>query len=240
MTNKVQIKSGDSKIWDVEIATAEIVYKLEKYGNIVIDFNFEAPDIATTELKNVLDYLAEQGFEYNQIEIHTGNILESYDKFRVVKHCSWMYELPLFQRLTKFVSKDKQIKKHFGCFIGRSNIVRLIMASHLWTNYHDKTLLTYHFQPGDVFHRQHLGLENIIYYFGINSPEYQEAIQLLNHAPIKLGQEKSYPITNEDSILEPCSWYKDIFVDIVCETFSNGNVFFITEKFFSALNNISS
>ena len=86
MLNKVYVKSSDSKIWDVEIATAEIVYKLAKYGNIVIDLQCEAPDIATTELKNVLDYLSKQGVAYDQIEIHTGNILESYDKFQVVKH----------------------------------------------------------------------------------------------------------------------------------------------------------
>lgn len=235
MPNVVHVKSGDSKIWNREIAAAEIVYKLSKHGNVVINFDSEAPDIATTELKNVLDYLADQGVGYNQIEIHTGNLLESYDRFKVVKRANWMYELPIFQRLAPSISKEKQIKKHFGCFIGRSNITRLILASHLWSNYKDKTLLTYHFQPGHTFHRSHLGLENIIYYFGINSPEYQEAIQLLDHAPIEIGTKKSYPITNEDGILEPCKWYKDIFVDVVCETFSNGNVFFLTEKFWRSV-----
>ena len=231
MPNRVYVKSSDSKIWDVEVATAEIVHTLAKYGNVIIDLQCEAPDIATTELKNVLDYLSTQGVAYDQIEIHTGNIIESYDKFKVVKHNKWMYELLLFQELAKSISKEKQILKHFGCFIGRSNITRLIMASHLFANYNDKTLLTYHYLPGDDFHRTHLGLENIIYYFGINSVEYREAIRLLDCGPILIGEKKCYPITNEDGIIEPCTWYKDIFVDVVCETFSNGNVFFITEKF---------
>lgn len=235
MSNVVKIKSGDSKIWDSELATAEIVYTLAKYNSVVIDFDFEAPDIFTTELKTVLDYLADQGVSFNQIEIHTGNLMESYNRFRVVKHSTWMYELPMFQRLASTIPKTKKITKHFGCFIGRSNINRLIMASHLWNNYPDKTLMTYHFCPGDVFHRVHLGLENIIYYFGIDSIEYREAIKFLDHGPIKIGKEKTYPITNEDSILEPCDWYKNIFVDVVCETFSNGNVFFLTEKFWRAI-----
>lgn len=235
MVNKVYVKSGDSKIWDVGIATAEIVYTLAKHGKVVIDLKREAPDITTTELKNVLDYLSDQGVEYDQIEIHTGNIIESYNKFKVVKHNTWMYELLIFQRLGNSIPKEKQIQKHFGCFIGRSNITRLIMSSHLAANYRDKTLLTYHFSPRTDFHRAHLGLEDIIYYFGINSNEYQEAIALLSQGPILIGEKKSYPITNEDSIVEPCSWYKDIFVDVVCETFSNGNVFFVTEKFWRSV-----
>lgn len=235
MTNRVYIKSSDSKIWDVEVATAEIVHTLAKHGSVVIDFNWEAPDIATTELKNVLDYLSDQGVTHDQIEIHTGNIVESYDKFKVVKHSSWMYELPLFRRLANSIATQKHIKKHFGCFIGRSNTTRLIMASHLSANYDDKTLLTYHFRSGDDFHRTHLGLENIIYYFGVNSVEYREAIALLDQAPVLIGKEKSYPITNEDGIIEPCTWYQDIFVDLICETFSNGNVFFVTEKFWRAV-----
>jgi len=235
MPNRVYVKSGDSKIWEVEIAIAEIVHTLAKHGSVIIDLMYEAPDIATTELKNVLDYLSDQGIAYDQIEIHTGNIIESYDKFKVVKQNKWMYELLLFQRLGKSIPKEKQIQKHFGCFIGRSNITRLIMASHLSANYNDKTLLTYHFRPGDDFHRTHLGLENIIYYFGVDSAEYREAIALLDRGPILKGKEKCYPITNEDGIIEPCTWYKDIFVDVVCETFSNGNVFFVTEKFWRSV-----
>jgi len=236
MSNRVCVKSSDSHIWDGEIVATEIAYKIGQYGSIIIDLNLEAPDISTTELKNILDCLSDNGVEYNQIEIHTGNILESYDRFKVVKHVKWMYELEMFQQLSNSISKEKKIKKHFGCFVGRSNITRLILASHLWTNYADKTLLTYHFTPGHDFHRAHLGLENIIYYFGIHSQEYCEAIKLLNVAPLKIEEKKSsYPIVNQHAIINPCTWYKDIFVDIVCETFSNGNVFFLTEKFWRAV-----
>jgi len=235
MSNRILVSSGDSRIWNVETTATEIAHKLAQHGNIIIDFQFEAPDISTTELKKVLDYLADSGIDYNQIEIHTGNILENYDRFRVVKHPSWMYELKSFQKLDGFISKEKQIQKHFGCFVGRSNITRLIMSSHLWTNYADKTLLTYHFEPGNEFHRVHLGLEDIIYCFGVQSDEYLEALNLINQAPIRFSEKHSYPIVNENAIFEICDWYKNIFVDVVCETFSNGNVFFLTEKFWRSV-----
>jgi len=235
MSNRVYVKSGDSKIWDVELATAKIVHTLAKHGNVIIDLMHEAPDIATTELKNVLDFLSDQGVDHDQIEIHTGNIIESYDKFKVVKHNNWMYELLMFQNLDKHIPKEKQIQKHFGCFIGRSNITRLIVAGHLLANYEDKTLLTYHFRPGHDLHRVHLGLENIIYYFGIDSPEYREAIALLDRSPVLIDDETHYPITGKNGIIKPCTWYKNIFVDVVCETFSNGNVFFVTEKFWRSV-----
>jgi uncharacterized protein YktA (UPF0223 family) len=235
MSNRILVKSGDNRIWNIEITATEIAHKLARYGNIIIDFQLEAPDISTTELKKVLDYLSDNGISYDQIAIHTGNIIENYDRFKVVKHSSWMYELKSFQELNELIPKEKQIQKHFGCFIGRSNITRLIMSSHLWTNYADKTLLTYHFEPGNDFHRVHLGLEDIIYYFGVQSDEYLEALNLINRAPIRSSEKFSYPIVNDNAIIEICDWYKDIFVDVVCETFSNGNVFFLTEKFWRSV-----
>jgi uncharacterized protein YktA (UPF0223 family) len=231
MSNVIYVKSSDSKIWDIEKTATEIVYKLSKYNNVVIDFNFEAPDISCTELKAVLDYLADQGVSYNQIEIHTGNLLESYNKFKIIKHSSWMTELANFKRFSNLTTPTKQITKHFGCFIGRSNINRLLISSHLAAKYSNKTLMTYHYTPGNDYHRAHNGLEDILYYFGPNSQEFIQAVELIQKSPIKNDQiEYSYPIDRNFNT-KICDWYKNIFVDVVCETFSNGNVFFLTEKF---------
>jgi len=231
--NRVKIKSGDSHIWDANIAMIEIITKLYRHGNVIIDFNLEAPDIQTTELNDVLNYLHAIGFKKNQISVITGNMVESYDKFSVIKEPNSMYELPLYQALADNVSKTKQIEKHFGCFIGRSNINRLIIAGYLNANYADKTSMTYHFIPGNDFHRVHLGLEDILYHFGPNSSEFNEAVALIQKSPIKNDHVTYvYPIVDHTEVF---SRYKNIFVDIVCETFSNGNVFFLTEKFWRAI-----
>jgi hypothetical protein len=173
--------------------------------------------------------------DYEQIEIHTGNVLENYNRFKVINHAEWMYELNNFKKQAVSLNKNKKITKHFGCLIGRSNINRLIMASHLWGNHSDKTLMTYHFTPGHDFHREHLGLEDIIYYFGVNSTEFEHAVNFLKQGPIIRDTVVSYPIANQNAIDQVCNWYQDFFVDIVCETFSNGQVFFLTEKFWRSV-----
>lgn len=234
MSKKIHIKTGDSQLWEAGMAGVELATQLFKHGKITIDLHTEAPDIKTTELKKILDYLHDQGVAKNQIEICTGNLIESYDKFKLVKDVRAMYELPMFQKLANDLDKTKHIEKHFGCFIGRSNVNRLIIAGHLWSNYQNQSLITYHYNPGDDFHREHLGLEDILYHFGVNSEEFSEAINLIQQGPIKLDQIKQYPIdSNYNTGL--CKWYKNIFVDIVCETYSNGEVFFVTEKFWRAV-----
>lgn len=235
MSTHVRVKSGDCKIWDAGIAGVEIGFKLAKHQSVVIDLLTEAPAIETTPLVNMLEWLASNGVSHDQIEIHTGNVLETYDRFAVIKHPEWMFELRTFQEQAHLISSTKNITKHFGCLIGRSNINRLILASHLWCNYRNQTLLTYHFNPGEDFHREHLGLEDIIYYFGINSKEFEEAITLLKQGPLLKDSIDTYPIINHSVIKNPCQWYQDFFIDIVCETFSNGQVFFVTEKFWRAV-----
>lgn len=234
MHNRVVINIGDNHLWNQEYAVTQIVYCLMKFGSVVIDLDKEGPDIKCTELKTVLDCLSDHGIAFDQIEVHTGNVLETYDRFRVVKHAKWMYELRDFQKKADNINKTKKIQKHFGCFIGRSNINRLITAGYLYANHNDKSLLSFHFQPGHDYHRVHLGLEDIIYHFGTKSSEYKNALALLDVSPIKLSEESVYPIVNSKAI-EIAEFYKNIFVDVVCETFSNGDVFFVTEKFWRAV-----
>lgn len=234
-SNVIKVKTGDSNFWDAAVATAEIVSKLNHYDKIVIDFDSEAPDIHTTDLVKVLDYLHSIGIKKNQIEIVTGNMVESYNKFQITKKSEWMYELPLFQSIAENIDKQKNIQKHFGCFIGRSNINRLLIASHLYAKYSDKTMLTYHFTPCDDFHRVHTGLEDVLYHYGPNSDEFNHAVALIKKSPIKNDQVTyTYPIDKNYNI-KICNWYKHIFVDVVCETFSNGNVFNLTEKFWRSV-----
>lgn len=235
MTNRIEVESIDGRIWYPEKVAVEMYSKLNTHGSVIVDLLKEAPDITCTELDKIIDALLCSGYKKDQIEIHTGNIVESYDKVKIVKHVEWMFELPIFKTIAPVLNKQKQITHHFGCLIGRSNPIRLIMAGHMWNHYKDKTFLTYHYQPKTDYHREHIGLETIMYYFGTNSAEYTEAINLLQHAPILKDTIETYPIIMPTNVTLPCEWYRTFFVDIVCETFSNGNTFFVTEKFWRAV-----
>jgi hypothetical protein len=230
----IKVSSIDGKIWHPGPTAVDITSALQQHGKVVIDLLKEAPDICYTELPSIIDSILAQGYSASQIEIHTGNMVESYTNAQIVRRPDWMFELEDIKRVANQLPKEKQIQKHFGCLIGRSNAIRLIAAGHLYANYKDKTFLTYHYTPKSDYHRLHIGIQDIMYYFGTDSTEFREAMTLLVDAPVLKQTVQSYPILRPEN-LTPCTWYPNFFVDIVCETFCQGRVFFVTEKFWRAV-----
>jgi hypothetical protein len=235
MNNKVEITSIDGRIWNSGSVAARILYCLARQGTVTLDLLKEGPDVRTTEIDSIIDTLLELGYSRHQIQIHTGNVVEDYEKASIIKHPEWMFELEEIKKLSSQISTSKDIKKHFGCLVGRSNTIRLIAAGYLYQYHKDKTFLTYHYQGQNDYHREHVGLQDIMYFFSVTSREFKSALNLLQDCPILLDKVQDYPILHPHNLLGPCTWYKDFFVDIVCETFCSGNTFFITEKFWRAV-----
>jgi hypothetical protein len=230
----VRVSSIDGKIWHPGLVAVEMMASLQQHGKVNVDLLKEAPDISYTELPSIIDSILAQGYKSSQIEIHTGNMVESYTNAKIIRRPEWMFELEDIKLVADKLPKQKQIQKHFGCLVGRSNLIRLVAAGHLYTHYKDKTFLTYHYTPKSDYHKAHIGIQDIMYYFGTDSAEFHEALALLTDAPLLQQNIDSYPILRPKN-LEPCAWYPNFFVDIVCETFCQGNVFFITEKFWRAV-----
>jgi hypothetical protein len=97
-------------------------------------------------------------------------------------------------------------------------------------------LQTFHYDHNNDYHKTHLELDLLVNEYGANSQEFDEAVILLKSSPLLKTQVKSYPIlhTAERTMIEPCQWYPDFFVDVICETWPN-NGFYITEKFWRAV-----
>jgi len=233
-TNIVKVSSIDGKIWNPGIVAVGILSVLQQHKKVCIDLLREAPDVSYTELPAIIESILAQGYTSDQIEIHTGNMVESYTNAKIIYRPDWMYELEDIKKIAASLPKQKHIKKHFGCLISRSNAIRLVAAGHLYANYKDKTFLTYHYTPKSDYHRAHVGIQDIMYYFGTDSAEFREAMILLKDSPVLHQNVDVYPISGPESLI-PCTWYPDFFVDIVCETFCQGNVFFVTEKFWRAV-----
>jgi hypothetical protein len=229
--NVVCIGSIDGRIWDPGPRAVEILQKLRQHETVVIDLMNEAPDLAHTELADILDHMAAAGVAKHRICIRTGNMIESFDRFTLDRTAAAMVELPDFQALAPTLTHNKNILQHFGCLVGRANMMRLILASHLWCNYRDKSLVTFHYRGCSDYHREHLGLEELLYHFGTGSTEYQEAREMLEHVPIAPRPIEDFPLLYPANTVEPLGWYDQFFVDIVCETFYTGQTFFLTEKF---------
>ena len=230
------IINGD-RVWHPMTKAAEIALTLQRAGKVVIDLHGEAPVLQDTPLIELFDYLKSQGLDISQIQVLTGNPLETYNDVAVKFVSTSFYEFPWFQRFKDKIPTHKNIKYHFGNFVSRTTMPRLILASHLYANYKDKTFQTFHYRPHDDYHKTHLELDKLVNEYGPLSPEFDEAVILLKSAPLLKEEITSYPILHVDqpTIINPCQWYPDFFLDVICETWPDQNGFYVTEKFWRAV-----
>ena len=228
---------NDKTVWHPMIKAAEIALTLQRVGKVVIDLNGEAPSLEETPLIELFNYLKSQGLDISQIEVLTGNPLETYNEVSIKFVPESFYEFPYFQKYKNSIPTHKDIKYYFGNFISRTNMPRLVLASHLYANYKDKTFQTFHYRHNNDYHNTHLELDKVVNEYGPESVEFAEAVTLLKSAPLLKEEIKSYPILhiNQETMINPCHWYPNFFVDIICETWPSQQGFYITEKFWRSV-----
>jgi len=157
----------------------------------------------------------------NRIKIETGNLLQpnywpnifrflGCDVFLAGQTHKGPYEY------------NKQIKKHFGCFVGSARFFRLCLSSYLYLYHRDKTLQTFQQKefPINYYLKQteNIELKNNIKNFYPVLP--------LNKDPV--AADNGY--INWDKAFYIIDKYNDFFLDVVCETWHNGITFYPTEK----------
>ena len=235
MSYRITVRINDQRVWNPMAVAAEICMTLNSHDQVELFFDNEAPNIVDTELPDFFRTLAQFGIDLSRITAVTGNLFESYPDIQIKKDSTAMFEWSDYQRVCDQLPKHKNIQKHFGMLVSRCTMPRLVLASHLYTNYKEKTFQTFHWQQHNDYHRTHLELEDVIHQYGIHSAEFDEAVNLLKHAPLIKQPVAQYPISHPANLHEACAWYPDFFVDIVCETWYGGNTFFLTEKFWRAV-----
>jgi len=216
----------DGKIWNLEIKIPEMLYEYQQNSSLVLHLNYEGPDARKLGLYDLLDNLCQKfNFKKDKITIITNNVLERHDEYQIVNL------LPLYvdtgqQFASKLNYPIKNIEKHFGMFIGRSNWARLLLSTKLYSNYKEKTIQTFHYDSNLDFHRVNLGIEDLLHHNG--KENLQDACKLILDSPV--AQEISeYPIVTPEHF-NISKLYPSFFVDIVCETYCLGTTFYPTEK----------
>lgn len=235
---KIQIATSDSIIWNESQVHKSIVGAMLNDQDIVLDFMSEGPDINALNLYNWLTDFA-QIFDYNlkRIKIVTANALEHHDTIAI----EYNPALRLLNNAKEYLIdlEQKNISKHFGMFIGRSNAPRLLLASYLDSQFQEQSVYTYHFNSTDEFHLNNIGLEELLRRF--NQHDLSTAAKFLEKCPILLDTDtptiidKSIDLNPAQQLLKNdnktfSQHYKDFFVEVVCESYFTGNTFFVTEK----------
>jgi hypothetical protein len=221
--NRVQIETNNDKIWNVQKITFELLKAAQK-GPVIIDLLHEGPccqHIGLTELLNqICEFL---NVSKTHFSINTSNQISSssYTERRTP-----FVELATAKKYCHKIFFDSTLEKRFGIFIGRSNVSRLNLASYLHKYHRNLTEMTFHYDHNDDFHQNNFGLEQFLEKYW---DDRHRVFEFIEYLPIR-SEQFSYPILWNQKGFDLDAQYKKIFCDIVCETVSSGDSFFITEK----------
>lgn len=227
----ITLSNIDGKIWNLEHRVIEIIDCVLKQQPVHINLNSEGPDAAKLGLYSLLDNICDRyNYPKEHVTIKTCNQLEAHPEYCILKRAPlYIKSAQQFAIQHQFPPKTfAQDFKHFGLFVGRSNWLRLWLASHLYNCHSDKTALTFHYDPALDFHQDHLGLDDLIRFHPGLAQELNP-MQLIKHCPIVDQAVEEYPI------LTPAHFnigkiYHTFFMEVVCETYSQGTSFYPTEK----------
>ena len=230
----IKVVTSNTQIWNINSVVSQITYAIINDKNIVLNFIGEGPDIGETVLNTVVPELANKyHYDTKRITVVTANQVQKHNIFSIKKSAP----LNLINNTREYAySYTKYVKKHFGIFIGRSNGPRLDLASYLYYEFQDKSCITYHYSSSSEYHRNNIGLEELITDF--NQLDVSVPARFLKHCPI--AESTIEPVVNIDLCIGQqmlqndnekfLANYCNFLVEIVCETCYNGNTFFPTEK----------
>lgn len=224
----IEIKTSDSIIWNQDHVVCQLISAMHNQQPIILDLQNEGPDCSSINLESLVqNYCDMFNYKISNIKLYTCNALERSNKFDVRYSPPFHFVKNTKEKLnnTAYIKNFETIK-HFGMFIGRSNHLRLDLASYLNLCYEEKTIQTYHYDQRIDFHRENIGLERHIKNSGTNRIE--QLCKFLKKCPIKT-ESVNYPILM-DHHLDIAPNYQNFFVEIVCETYFSGKTFFTTEK----------
>jgi hypothetical protein len=229
---KLQISEG--KIFGKDHAIIEIIQAITNgVDTVQIDLAGEGPCCESNNVYALLDEIC-SAFNYSKqnIEIHTANFLESHPEY-CIRQQHQNYELAAaMQALRQGVDTKKIFDNnflHFGHFIGHGNKSRLHLASYLWANHPTQTLQSYHCDVHEPYHREFVGLEDLMFDASVPQQDIKWAFDLLSCAPLKLESTVHYPI-GPDQTFNITSYYSKFFLELVSLTFTSGRTFYIDEK----------
>lgn len=229
----IKVFTTDSNICNLDKVILDIVQVLlGRPAKLTITLASEGPCLQALGLYKLLDEICLR-FNYprQQVYIYTANMLEAHSEYQIV-HDFNFWELEKAKHNTGIAHPklfDQQFK-HFGSFVGHGNRYRLQIASHLFNCHPDKTLQTYHYRESDPYHREFIGIEDMLFYKD-SSQSVEQALNLLKHSPITLDHVSEYPIL-QPANLGITRFYNRFFVEIVNLSYFTGNVFYIDEKIY--------
>jgi len=226
--------TSDTKIWNESEVIIGIISELmtSDTNQIIIDLNSEGPCCDSSGVDKLLDSISEKfNVDKKRFEIVTANQLPS-SKYKEKRSVNCILHGALCM-CKSYTPSDSNLKNIFGIFIGRSNWQRLGLASYIWKNYNDISDITFHYDYMSDFHVSNVGIEDLIHH---HYQDFDTVYEFLKVLPLT-RDEVVYPILWEDNAYDLGNSYREIFCEIICETYFSGKTFFVTEKTYRCILN---
>jgi len=238
--NRFNIKVQNDKILNVS-DTMAYVYDCLARNNDIFLFIDESPDLACVSIGEelfvtLLGKLCEtSGFDPKRISIEIENLVQS-ACWPNITRCYRSTDVFFGQDIDFTV--DKKIKYKTALFVGGSRWPRLSLASYLYEQHRDHSLITYWQNLRDTNQPCYLHLDELFKQHmvkGVDSKflarvnNFIQALPLhLEKSDIDKNNNGGYIDYTEAYDLVP--HYNKVFCDVVCETVHNGKTFAFTEK----------
>ena len=216
-----KIIPADTYIWN---STDLMKFLIDhQQQDIVISTNLEGCCCYSIGLYDLLDQ-----FDFKTVTIHTSNPLEKHEKYQVKLIMPWAF-LNVKQEINStFHIWDKS--KLFGTVYGRPLWHRIGIAAHLLTYHDEKSLVGCLCDPSDVDKRKLFETNEL---FKHDPTSFQNFGNIINRLPLMLSEVDIYTPgqqVTDGYVNQTKQIYKHFLIDIVAETFTSGNCFFVTEK----------
>lgn len=231
----IRVITTDQQIWNLTTVVRELCYAMSQHSTIELNLIHEGPDIRALGLEQiVLDCAGQFGYNLSKLKVteHNNLIMNT-----VLDNEFWVpmqFIRNVQGQMDRLPTRPKQIVKHFGLFVGRSNAPRLNLSAYLYNKYREQTIQTFHYNPALDFHRENLGLDEIAHNL-IEKINLQDVGKFLSATPLLLDT-VTYPILLDQN-LRISDQYPNFFVEVCCETYFTGETFFPTEKTWRAIAN---
>lgn len=219
---RLALDVNDTVIWNKQ----ELVEFLAKHQGGVIDLEVaEGACLRSLGLFDLLD-----AFNFRSISIRTFNLIqEPHRDYKINCHnTAFRYlTVPLNLDYTSYHAwNGKQV---FGAFYNRPTWSRLGLASRLYVNYNDKSLINFRADPHNNDQRAVFELDQL---FTLDPQSIENFAKAYKNFPIRLENTDGYTVggTTQSHTDQLSQFYPNFLVDVVAETFLKGRSFYPTEK----------
>jgi hypothetical protein len=193
-----------------------------KHKKIELGLNPDAACLEYVGLYKILDQ-----FKFEEVIIHTKNAIEFHPKYKICIDGP-LYGLGRFVFWPESDTHQWNQEKIFLCWYARPTANRLGLAAYCDTRYPNDSHVGCQGTIDTDFSRSHFELDKLFRYRAESLIEFGN---LVNKLPMILNHVSKWsPYDNDVQDVVTKQLYKDIFVDIVSETFVMGDTFFPTEK----------